>query len=346
METSFVGSLLEAVPQPLLLIADDARITAANAPARALFGAEVVGRHYALALRQPGPLAAIEAALAAGREGRAQHVQSDRSGETVYRMHLRPVAGEGRRGVLASFEDVSEAEQVGQFRRDFVANVSHELRTPLTSLLGFIETLQGPAKDDPKARARFLAVMAAEAERMNRLVHDLLHLSRVEAEERVRPAAPVDLAAVLASVAETLRPMAERAGGQIVRAGEAGPAWLRGDADQLAQVFQNLVENAVKYGGKGGPVSITLRRVPHDENLRVPAFAVDVTDQGEGIAPEHIPRLTERFYRVDSHRSRAEGGTGLGLAIVKHIVQRHRGRLAITSAPGSGATFTVVLPAQ
>ncbi|MBW6507682.1 MAG: PAS domain-containing protein [Rhodobacteraceae bacterium] len=346
METSFVGALLEAVPQALLLIADDARITAANAPARALFGAEVVGRHYALALRQPGPLAAIEVALADRREASAQHVHSDRGGQTVYRLRLRPVAGEGRFGVLASFEDVSEAAQIGQFRRDFVANVSHELRTPLTSLLGFIETLQGPAKDDPKARARFLAVMAAEAERMNRLVRDLLHLSRVEGEERVRPAARVDLAAVLAGVIETLGPMAERAGVQIARGGEAGPAWLRGDADQLAQVFQNLVENAVKYGAEGGQVAVTLRRAPQDETLRVPAFAVDVTDRGEGIAPEHIPRLTERFYRVDTHRSRAEGGTGLGLAIVKHIVQRHRGRLAITSVPGGGSTFTVVLPSE
>jgi two-component system phosphate regulon sensor histidine kinase PhoR len=345
MRSQFVDSLLEAVPHPLLLIGDDARIEAANAPARALFGAEQVGRHYALALRQPGPLAAIEAALREGKEGQAQHVQSGPSRETVYRVQVRPVAGDGRNCVLASLVDVSEAEQISQFRRDFVANVSHELRTPLTALLGIIQTLQGSARDDPAARSRFLAVMAGEAERMNRLVRDLLQLSRVEAEERVRPTARVDLAAVLTGVSESLRPAAEQAGVSIVAEGAAGPAWLRGDADQLAQVFFNLIENAVKYGG-GGQVSFSLRSVPHDPALRGPALSVDVTDRGEGIAPEHVPRLTERFYRVDTHRSRTKGGTGLGLAIVKHIVQRHRGRLVIASAPGKGSTFTVILPAE
>lgn len=346
MDTHFLDSLLDALPQPLLLIDASARISAANAAARALFGAEVVGRHYTLALRQPGPLGAIETALAEGRETQAQHLQSERSRETVYRMLVRPVAGDGRREVLASFEDVSAAEQIGQFRRDFVANVSHELRTPLTSLLGFIETLRGPAKADAQARERFLLVMAQEAERMNRLVSDLLHLSRVEAEERVRPTARVDLAAVLTSVVRALRPMADAAGVTIVQHGEPTTALVPADADQLTQVFQNLIENAVKYGAAKGDVTVTLRHLSHDAGLRGEAFAVDVRDEGEGIEAKHIPRLAERFYRVDTHRSRAEGGTGLGLAIVKHIVQRHRGRLAIASEPGRGSTFTVILPAQ
>ncbi|WP_372839503.1 sensor histidine kinase [Phaeovulum sp.] len=344
MDTHFLDSLLNALPQPSLLIDASARISAANSAAQALFGHKVVGHHYTLALRQPGPLAAIEAALAEARETQAQHIHTGPSRETVYRMLVRPVAGDGRRAVLASFEDVSEAQQIGQFRRDFVANVSHELRTPLTSLLGFIETLRGPAKDDAQARERFLTVMAQEAERMNRLVRDLLHLSRVEAEERVRPTTQVDLASLLASVVRTLRPMADAAGATIVQHGEPGPALLPADADQLTQVFQNLIENAVKYGAAKGTVTVTLRQVSRDVGLRTEALAVDVRDEGEGIPAEHIPRLSERFYRVDSHRSRAEGGTGLGLAIVKHIVQRHRGRLVIASAPGKGSTFTVVLP--
>jgi len=345
MDLTHVAAVIEAVPMPLLLIDADKRIVAANGAARAMFGAEVLERHFALALRQPGPLAAVEAALAEGRASMVQHVQTGVTQETVFRLHVRPVEAPEGRGALASFEDVTEAEAIGRFRRDFVANVSHELRTPLTALMGFIETLRGPARDDAAARERFLAVMAAEAERMSRLVRDLLHLSRVEAEERVRPTARLDLATVLAGAAEALAPVAEAAGVTLRREGEAGPVWVAGDADQLTQVFQNLIENAVKYGGGGGGVTLRIRRIERDPGLRCAAIAVDVADTGAGIAPEHVPRLTERFYRVDQHRSRTEGGTGLGLAIVKHIAQRHRGRLAIASTPGKGSCFSVILPA-
>ncbi|RMD88657.1 MAG: two-component sensor histidine kinase, partial [Alphaproteobacteria bacterium] len=249
---------------------------------------------------------------------------------------------EGGQGVLVAAEDVSHLSDVAQQRRDFVANVSHELRTPLTALLGFIETLQGPARDDPAARARFLATMAREAERMNRLVCDLLSLSRVEAEERIRPTDPVDLAAVLGEVRAALAPAAEEAGATLDLALPEGRVTVPGDADQLMQVFLNLVENAIRYGGRR--VEVIMHPPAPEPMLRGEAVCVEVIDNGEGIAPEHVPRLTERFYRVDSHRSREMGGTGLGLAIVKHIVSRHRGRLRIASKPGEGSRFSVYLP--
>jgi two-component system phosphate regulon sensor histidine kinase PhoR len=248
---------------------------------------------------------------------------------------------------LCVFEDLTEAEQMGQMRRDFVANVSHELRSPLTAVLGFIETLKGAAKDDPAARDRFLSIMEREAGRMNRLIHDLLHLSRVEADERVRPTERIDVLEIVQSTMASLRPLGQSSGVDVVL--ECGPGegprpWVvPGDADQLTQVFQNLIENAVKYGGAGGVVTV---RILPDQLPKSAAIRVEVIDKGTGIDPIHIPRLTERFYRVDGHRSREKGGTGLGLAIVKHIVQRHRGRLSIDSALGKGSTFRVVLPKE
>jgi two-component system phosphate regulon sensor histidine kinase PhoR len=229
-------------------------------------------------------------------------------------------------------------------RRDFVANVSHELRTPLTALMGFIETLRGPAREDAAARDRFLDIMATEAGRMNRLVGDLLSLSRVEGEERVRPRGMVNLTGVLESVLRTLRPLAEDAGVMLEADLGDGPVEIVGDADQLMQVFTNLVENAIKYGASGKRVTVWMERADRDPALRAPGVRVHVIDYGPGVDPVHLPRLTERFYRADSHRSRALGGTGLGLAIVKHIVNRHRGRLRVASDLGQGAKFTVVLP--
>lgn len=229
-------------------------------------------------------------------------------------------------------------------RRDFVANVSHELRSPLTVLSGFIETLQGPARDDASARERFLAIMAQEARRMNRLVSDLLSLSRLEANERIRPRERVVPAEVLRATVAALRPLIEDSGIQLEIDDATAEASVPGDRDQLVQVFHNLVENAIKYGGAGGRVTVTLRTHPRWPGILGEALSVCVADAGEGVDPIHLPRLTERFYRVDSHRSRQMGGTGLGLAIVKHIVNRHRGRLAIDSERGRGSRFTVILP--
>jgi two-component system, OmpR family, phosphate regulon sensor histidine kinase PhoR len=227
-------------------------------------------------------------------------------------------------------------------RRDFVANVSHELRTPLTALQGFIETLQGPARNDAAARERFLAIMATESDRMSRLVSDLLQLSHVEANQRMRPAKEIDLAATIGRAVDGLRPLAQRAQVTLIGTGFDSPRMLRADSDQIMQVVVNLVENAIKYGSApGAKVEITLSETV---TLRGPAYCFWVQDYGAGIAPEHIPRLTERFYRVDSHRSRAQGGTGLGLAIVKHIVSRHRGKMTIDSTLGQGTRFSIFFP--
>lgn len=337
MPSAEMAELLAGMPMAALLIGADERIVQANALATQLFGAAIQGRHHGIVLRQPEVQAAIMAALTARQSSVARHVIPGKGFETVHRVTVWPVG----QGAACLFEDISQQEQVGQMRRDFVANVSHELRTPLTSLLGFIETLQGAAKDDPVARARFLGIMAHEAERMNRLVRDLLQLSRVESEERQRPSTRVDIAALLASAVQTLRPMATAAGVELRVEGIEEPLMILADADQMTQVMMNLIENAVKYGGTGKRVRVTLSC---EQSPRGPIARLDVTDYGEGIDAMHIARLTERFYRVDGHRSREMGGTGLGLAIVKHIAQRHRGRLQIESQPGKGSTFSVLLP--
>jgi len=344
MDSQFVETVLSGVPLPLVLIDGAERITAANAAALALFGPGIVGRHYIIAMRQPGLLDAIEGTLRHRQPGNARHVITGPSREITYKVTVSPVSGEGQIGALCAFQDITEQEQMGQIRRDFVANVSHELRTPLTALLGFIETLQGAAKDDPVARTRFLTIMAREAERMNRLVRDLLSLSRVESEERVRPTERIDIVALVSMTVTALRPVADAAGVVIEVTGDAGPLVVPADHDQLTQVFHNLIENAVKYGAPGKLVTVAVNRQTRDLAKAGPAVMIEVIDRGEGIDPIHLPRLTERFYRVDSHRSREKGGTGLGLAIVKHIIYRHRGRFRIDSDLGKGSRFTVILP--
>ncbi|MBF0394790.1 MAG: PAS domain-containing sensor histidine kinase, partial [Alphaproteobacteria bacterium] len=236
-----------------------------------------------------------------------------------------------------------------RMRADFVANASHELRTPLASLLGFVETLRGPARDDAEARERFLAIMHEQGTRMARLIEDLLSLSRIEMNEHSQPRGEVDLDRVLALVVETLEMKARARGMRIALDVPDDLPPVTGDADELAQVFQNLIDNAVKYGAEGSVVEVTVGHAataPPALIRRLPAGIVSVTvrDHGDGIAREHIPRLTERFFRIDTARSRKMGGTGLGLAIVKHIVSRHRGVLAVDSEPGQGSVFTVHLP--
>jgi two-component system, OmpR family, phosphate regulon sensor histidine kinase PhoR len=338
MEQRDLAALVGAIPLPVLAIGAEERILAANPGAEALLGAGIVGRHHLLALRHPDLQSAITRALRDGQGGLARHVVQGPSQDTVYRVTVSALP-DGL--IILTFEDVTEAEQMGQMRRDFVANVSHELRTPLTAFTGFIETLQGAARNDPAARDRFLGIMQSEAARMNRLVSDLLHLSRVESVERVRPTGTVDLAALVRSAITGLRPVADAAGVTVELTGDSGPLPVPADADQITQVMTNLIENAVKYGGTGKRVTVHLAR---DALPRGPAVRIDVIDRGEGIDAVHLPRLTERFYRVDSHRSREQGGTGLGLAIVKHIVNRHRGRLKIDSEIGKGSVFSILLP--
>ena len=327
--------LLSGLPLPAMLIRGDDRIQACNAAGLALLGAGVVGRHPAMAVRAPAVLQAIGEVARQGGVQEARMTHRREGQEAVFQVAISAQDGL----VLCVFRDVTEEERAGEMRRDFVANVSHELRTPLTALMGFIETLKHAARDDPKARDMFLGIMEAEAGRMNRLVRDLLQLSRVEAEERVRPREPVELRGLLEGVISSLRGVAEKTGDRVELVGE--PVTLPGDHDQLVQVFTNLVENALKYGAAGQVVRVTLTP---EETVRGPAVRVEVADEGEGIDPVHLPRLTERFYRVDTHRSREMGGTGLGLAIVKHIVSRHRGWLRVESVVGEGSRFSVVLP--
>lgn len=337
-DAELVKAILHGVTHAAIIVASDSKVAYVNDAATALFGGTLLGRHYALSLRQPDVLDSVANALKNGTPSILRQTlrQGDQEGSYAITISPLPV------GALCLFEDTTPQEQTDQMRRDFVANVSHELRTPLTALQGFIETLRGPARDDAAARMRFLTIMADEAERMNRLVSDLLQLSRVEAQERLRPTSGIDLSAAIGRAVDGLRPLAEQAQVALVTEGFETPKLLQADGDQIMQVVVNLVENAIKYGSvAGGTVQVTLTETV---TLRGPAYCFWVQDHGAGIAPEHIPRLTERFYRVDSHRSRAKGGTGLGLAIVKHIVSRHRGKMTIDSSPGQGSRFSVFLP--
>lgn len=248
-------------------------------------------------------------------------------------------AGPDARAII-SLEDVSHIREAEQMRTDFVANVSHELRSPLTSLTGFIETLLGPAKNDKEAQERFLNLMSSEASRMSRLIGDLLSLSKLQARERVAPNDSVDIGTILRRVSASLEPLTMRERTTISLTISPELPHVTGDADELTQVFQNLIENGIKYSHQGSTIDVVAEHDPSHENQ----LRVSITDSGEGLDSVHIPRLTERFYRVDKGRSRKMGGTGLGLAIVKHILIRHRAYLHIESKIGLGSTFTVFLP--
>jgi two-component system phosphate regulon sensor histidine kinase PhoR len=336
--------VIEALPDPAIVLDHNGRVSLLNPQARERFGDWAVGQSYVSVLRQPRLLDPVEEAYFRRLPGQAEFLHTSGEIETRFDVRVVPLAEEtGRPRVLLVFRDVTDMSAGRSIRRDFVANVSHELKTPLTAIGGLIETLQGPARDDEAARSRFLGLMAKEVGRMNRLVSDLLSLSRVEAMSRRRPSAPVDLVPLLGQAVDTLRPLARDVEVEVTLEGPQS-ARVQGDADQLVQVAGNLIENAIKYGARPGRVRLLLDEMAWEPVLRGPAWQLTVADDGAGIAPEHLPRLTERFYRVDTHRSRGEGGTGLGLAIVKHIVNRHRGRLRISSAPGRGTQVRVLLP--
>ena len=342
--TEFAVRLLEANPGPQVLIGEDERVVVLNAAACHLFGDGMIGRHYVTAFRQPALVDCVETALRQRRAGQARYLSRQVRRDATWRATVRPIDLPEGRGALVTFEDTSAVDAADQMRRDFVANVSHELRTPLTAMLGFIETLRGAARHDPKAQERFLAIMEEEAQRMKRLVRDLLSLSRVESEERMRPRTSVEVGTVLATVVSSLRQIAEERNVRIVQRGPDDRIEVQGDPDQLFQVFANLLENAIKYGGTDNEIVVATETRDRDPELRAAGVRISIVDRGPGIERVHIPRLTERFYRVDTHRSRELGGTGLGLAIVKHIVNRHRGRLKIDSTSGEGSTFSVILP--
>ena len=347
MSHDLIGEFVSAVPMPALMVDQTERIISANTDAKTLLGQNIEGRHYATILRQPQVIEAMEQSLRTKGPAKTRHLSNDGAQDTAFQVECRYLNGVGAvsgGAVLVVFQDVTHLEQATQMRRDFVANVSHELRTPLTALMGFIETLQSSARDDADARDRFLQIMTDEANRMNRLVGDLLSLNRVESQERVRPTEELELKGLLQSTLNSLRPLADDASVTMVVNAPAEPVMLPGDSDQLRQVFTNLIENAIKYGGSGGSVTINVLPSERDTAMRGPAVRVQIVDKGPGIDAVHLPRLTERFYRADSHRSRQLGGTGLGLAIVKHIINRHRGRLRVESDLGKGSVFTVILP--
>lgn len=342
-------AILSNLPDPLLLLGRDRKLLRANAAAEEMLGADLAGRDLVELLRHPDLMAAVDAALG----GRVpEPVEFDLPG-TVDRhlsAHIVPLhtaAPDGIAVVLA-LHDLTAIYRTERLRADFVANASHELRTPLSSLLGFVETLRGPAKDDPEARESFLAIMHEQAQRMARLVEDLLSLSRIELREHSPPSARVSPPKIVETVARGLEMRAESEG-KTLHWDLAGCPDVVGDSDELTEVFQNLLDNAIKYSRPGTAVRVDARiaRPEGDATARRlgrACVAIAVRDQGEGIAREHLARLTERFYRVDTARSRELGGTGLGLAIVKHIINRHRGLLQIESEPGKGSTFTVYLP--
>ncbi len=331
-------AIIAAIPDPLIVLDERRRMVRANAAAGALVGPAAAPRDLAAALRNPAVLAAADRVIggaAAQIVEFALPVPADRR----LRARLARIDGSAADGAVAvlSLHDVTELKRAEEMRADFIANASHELRTPLATLAGFIETLRGPAREDAEARERFLAIMGAEAARMTRLVEDLLSLSRIELNEHVLPQDRVPLPALLQQLAEALELRAGERGMRIVLGLARGLPDVQGDRDELIQLFQNLLDNAIKYGGIGTEISLAAE-------TRQGLLAVAVKDRGDGIAREHLPRLTERFYRVDTARSREMGGTGLGLAIVKHIVARHRGFLEIASTSGEGSVFTVLLP--
>lgn len=332
--------IIESLPDPVFLLNAEGRVIRANPAATTLTDAPIAGRFLSDSLRHPELLAAVERA---GETHAAQTVELTLPVpvECAYLARVEPVdpgAGEEDAALLISLQDVTTVLRSERMRVDFVANVSHELRTPLTSLVGFIETLRGPARDDAEAHDKFLGIMQDQANRMLRLLQDLLSLSRIEMDEHTRPRGRVVIEEVIGSITDLLAFKARSRGMRfrIDLPGDLPP--VLGDEDQLMQVFQNLVENAIKYGDED--TSITIQGERRGDGR----LAISVIDKGRGIPRDHLPRLTERFYRVDPARSREMGGTGLGLAIVKHIVNRHRGRLAIDSQEGVGSTFTVTLP--
>lgn len=337
-----IQGVIEALPDPVIALDFELTVLASNAAARAVAPALRHGEPLSLAVRAPDILEAARRASATGKAQRlefSERVPLDR----WYEVHVTPAAqGVGSGGlILLCLRDLTPLRRAEQMRADFVANASHELRTPLASLTGFIETLQGAARDDQVARERFLAIMQAQATRMARLIDDLLSLSRIELNAHLRPDTAIDLLSVVRQVTDGLETLARDRDVVIAVAAPVHSISVLGDRDELIRLFENLVENALKYGASGKRVDITLASVDTPDMREA---RVSVRDYGPGIAAEHLPRLTERFYRVDVTESRAQGGTGLGLALVKHILNRHRGRLIIDSRPGEGATFTARLP--
>lgn len=340
LESLSATNLAAAVPDAMIIFDRDGSTVYANEPATAAFGSFVPGLPLQRKFRAPEMQELIGSLLSGEAESSTvDHIERVPI-ERVYRVIATRIRDSGDLFVLV-FKDQSETRRIDRMRADFIANASHELRTPLASIAGFVETLRGPAKDDPKAREHFLKIMQEQTARMARLIDDLLSLSRLEMKPLLGTGAEVDIRQIVESVIDSLTPLAREAGVEIVREFPAGPVMVSGSRDELFQVFENLLENACKYGQSGGRVIVTINQPDAKSGGDV---SVSFRDFGPGIAAEHIPRITERFYRVDAEASRGPKGTGLGLAIVKHILTRHNARLAIRSEVGKGSEFTVHFP--
>jgi len=337
--------VLEQLPDPLMLLDQGGRVAFANAAMRAVVGTDAERKHVSAVLRTPSVLQAIDQTTFTNEPATVEFVFH----VPVERHYLAYVARTAHSPELTTvlLHDLTALKRAEQARADFIANASHELRTPLAAVAGFIDTLRGHARDDEAARTKFLEIMNLEAQRMRRLIDDLLSLTRIEQNEHVPPSGEVEIEDVVRDAAATLGALAEADNVTVAIEAAAGLPEVAGERDELIQVFQNLIHNAIKYGKTGGHVWITLSTSPSVYGRRGSTMVrISIRDDGEGIPREAIPRLTERFYRVDVKRSRERGGTGLGLAIVKHIINRHQGRLVVESRLGEGSTFTVLLPAR
>lgn len=334
----------DALSEPCILVDVKSNVVHANAVALSQFPNLRNGAPMALALRYPALIEAVNGVIATG-ENRQVELHQTAPAENWYQVTAGALYASGEvdrpHMVVVVLQMLTEQKRVEQMRADFVANASHEMRTPLTSLIGFVDTMMGPAEQDKESSRRFLGIMRGQAERLSKLIDDLLSLSRIELHQHVRPTSRVDLGVLLAEVAEGLQTQAQEAGTKLTLELPEGKAIVSGERNELYEVFENLMDNALKYGAENSEVLVSLLPCEGKPDLD---FAVLVKDEGEGIAEEHVPRLTERFYRIDAESSRKKKGTGLGLSIVKHIVQRHRGTLTISSKPGDGTSVEVLLP--
>jgi two-component system, OmpR family, phosphate regulon sensor histidine kinase PhoR len=324
--------IVQALPEPALVIGQQLTILASNRYAATFFDDEIIGKHLTNILRAPSILEAVNEALLQSKSSRVQHLVRTPVQRT-FDIHVSPL-GVGL--ALVMLRDLTYEEQIERMRSDFVANASHELRTPLASLTGFIETMQGAAKNDTKAKDEFLKLMKAQADRMAQLIDDLLSLSRIEISEHVQPTEIADLSQIAKQECELLNSFARDLKCEL-KVQMPDSLLVTGEARQLSQVIHNLIENAIKYAGQGKVVEIL-------GTLESETALLSIRDHGPGIASHHVPRLTERFYRVNIQDSRNRGGTGLGLAIAKHILNRHRGKLVIESELGKGSNFSIQLP--
>ncbi len=345
MTESYLPKLLEGLQEAVFVLDQDRHVLSSNMAAEKLFGQRNVGEDFVKVVRNPDCLSAVAEVLSQD-EGAKQVNIVEASAKTNLQVNVVSLGSDNADGarVLVSVKDLSDQRDAEQMRSDFVANVSHELRSPLTALSGFIETVTDLQDTDTVDRSRFLGLMNVEAQRMIRLISDLLSLSKVESRQRQRPIGNANIPAILNQVSTTLNDLATRESVTIDVSISDGLPDIPGSDDELTQVFQNLIENSIKYGRRDSQVSIKAYTDENVPGLRGPALVIEVSDEGEGIAQQHLARLAERFYRVDPHRSRNKGGTGLGLAIVKHIINRHRGRLSITSTENVGSRFIVALP--